>query len=185
MNSTQIAPRTIDPIVAECGDQVIPAVLGEYYAYSSVFTAEKPVYVFLKCKSTKNRLVADISDLGKEVNLVFSFEKSVQVCSINDAYAVGMLEEPIDQDVFDTTQIAKSDISVEEFYDLRSQQDGNKLKSECLLALSGNQPHHASISLSKGDVIASVTSAGKYTMFVVKEVNSDAILIDACHILMA
>ena len=47
---------------------IIPAVRGEYYSYSSVFTEGRQLYSLMKCKSNKARLISEISNLGSEVN---------------------------------------------------------------------------------------------------------------------
>jgi hypothetical protein len=102
---------------APLGDKIIPAVPGEFYAYSSYFTKEKPVYTLLKCKSNKCRKVADMHLLGSDVNLIFTFDQ-FQLYSIKGAVDTGVIETSFNPSILDDTWIAPANISVAEFYNI-------------------------------------------------------------------
>ena len=53
------------------GQKIIPAVRGEYYGYSSVFTRKQPLYTLMKCKSNKSWPISAVANLGSEVNAFF------------------------------------------------------------------------------------------------------------------
>src|SRR3989339_605796 len=75
------------------GREIIPAVHGEYYGYSSVFTRERPLYALMKCKSNKERPVSEIVDLGSEANAFFRFNETDQkIISIKTANNLGLLQ---------------------------------------------------------------------------------------------
>ena len=162
---------------------VIPAVPGEYYAYSSEFTEERPMYALMKCKANKERPIAAAKDLGYEVNLFFLFgSPHVQVCSIRMAHAFGLLGDSVNSESFGETWIAPAGITVETFYELRSQKDVVMLAETCRAACFKSR--EVFITLDPGMVIAMMTDGGKYGLFFVKGFTPTSIQIDACHILM-
>lgn len=158
--------------------QVIPAVPGEYYAYAAEFTKERPVYALMKCKANKAHEIEDAEALGNEANLIFEFGASPQVHGIKIS---GLLGGSIDKELFDETWLARADLSAEAFYELRSRKDGAALADFCRSACSR---HETSVSLKQGAIIAMVTSAGKYGLFLVKELSSTSLEVEACHILL-
>jgi hypothetical protein len=162
---------------------VIPAIPGEYYAYSSEFTEERPLYAFMKCKANKHRAIADAKDLGNEANLLFLFGSSVQVqiCSIRTAHVSGLLGDSINGEPFGETWIAPAGLTAEDFYELRSQKSVMALVETCQTACS---KYEVSITLEPRLVIAMMTDRGKYGLFFVKKLTRTSIQIDACHILL-
>lgn len=164
-------------------DLVIPAVPGEYYAYSSEFTKERPLYALMKCKANKSRPIAVAGDLGHEVNLLFLFgnPNQVQVCAVRVAHTSGLLGDSINGESFGETWIALAGITVESFYKLCLRNDVTELVKTCQAACSERE---MSIVLEPGAVIAMMTDGGKYGLFFVKELTQTSILIDACHILL-
>lgn len=164
-------------------DRVIPAVPGEYYAYSSEFTEERPLYALMKCKANKNRPIAAAGDLGHEVNLIFMFgsPNQVRVCAVREAHTFGLLGNSVNGESFGETWIAPAGITIENFYELRSRKDVMALVETCQAACSGRD---MSIALEPGAIIAMMTDGGKYGMFLVKGLTQTSIWIDACHILL-
>lgn len=168
---------------APLGDQIIPAVPGEFYAYSSYFTEEKSVYTLLKCKSNKCRKVADMHLLGSDVNLIFTLHQ-FQLHSIKGAVDTGVINTSFDTSILDETWIAPANISVEDFYNIWQDHDEDSLKTHCLKALGNPEDRMSALSIKRDAVIAVMTGSGKYGMFVIKELRSEVTLIDACHILL-
>jgi hypothetical protein len=168
---------------APLGDQIIPAVPGEFYAYSSYFTEEKSVYTLLKCKSNKCRKVADMHLLGSDVNLIFTFHP-FQLYSIKGAVDAGLINTSFNTSTLDDTWVAPANISAEDFYNIWQDHDETSLKTHCLKALGNPENRMSALSIKHNDVIAMMTGSGKYGMFVIKELRSEVILIDACHILL-
>lgn len=164
-------------------DQVIPAVPGEYYAYSSEFTVERPLYALMKCKANKNRPIAAAEVLGHEANLLFLFgnPNQVQVYAVKTAHASGLLGDSVNGESFGETWIAPAEITAEDFYALRSRKDVKTLVETCQVACS---EHEVSIAVEPGAIIAMMTGGGKYGLFLVKRLAQMSIQIDACHILL-
>ncbi|MFH1178225.1 MAG: hypothetical protein V1711_00660 [bacterium] len=164
-------------------DLVIPAVPGEYYAYSSEFTEERPLYALMKCKANKDRPIIATEDLGHEVNLLFLLgnPNQVQVCAIRTAHVSGLLGDSINGKSFGETWIAPAGITVADFYELRSRKDVTKLVEICQAACS---ERGVSSALELGAIIAMMTDCGKYGLFLVKRLTPSLIQIDACHILL-
>lgn len=162
---------------------VIPAVPGEFYSYSSEFTDKKPLFVFMKCKANKAWMAADAERLGREANLFFLFNQTgrMEVRSISAAHAAGLLGDSIDAGSFGETWVAPAPVSAEDFYQLRSRADVADLVTTCKTACAERA---TSLHLEQGMVVAMMTDAGKYGMFLVKEVAATSIRIDACHILL-
>jgi len=162
---------------------VIPAVPGEYYSYSARFTAEQPLYVFMKCKANKVRSIADAKSLGREANLLFLLESSsqAQVCSVREACTCGLLGNFVSKELFGETWIGRAGITAENFCEVRSQKDVATLVKICRNTCSKRE---TSIVLSNGTVIAMMTDGGKYGMFLVNDLTPTSIQIDACHILL-
>ena len=162
-------------------EAVIPAVPGEFYSYSSRFTKDQPLYVFMKCKANKARSLASAIELESECNLVFRFGEYPRVCSIKTAHSSGLLGESTNNELFGETWIAVTEITTKNFYNLRSWKNVDALVKTCHVACSKRE---VSAELNQGVVIAFVTDIGKYGMFVVKELTSESIDIDAWHILL-
>ena len=78
---------------AVLSDKVISAEQGEFYAYTSVFTRECPLYALLKCKANKDRPITAAEDLGPEANLLFQIgdPDRIQVSAVNEADRVAPL----------------------------------------------------------------------------------------------
>lgn len=169
--------------LAGLSESVISAVPGEFYAYASEFTDERPMYVLMKCKANKSRPIAAAEELGHEVNLLFLFDSPIQaeVCAIKTACASGLLGHSVNTELFGETWIAPARITATEFYGLRSQKDVGVLVEICQVACAD---HVVSIKLDPGIIIAMMTDGGKYGLFLVKEIASKSIKIDACHILL-
>lgn len=165
----------------ESSDLVVPAVRGEFYKYSSTFTEGRPLYVFMKCKSNKDRMLASAAELGSECNLVFLLGDRQHVCSIRTAHASGLLGDSVSGESFGETWIAVAGISPEDFYKLRSEKNVEALTSICHEACAKRE---TSMALEPGLVVAMMTDVGKYGMFLVKELAPAGIEIDACHILL-
>ena len=164
-------------------DMIIPAVRGEYYAYSSEFTDEKPLYVFMKCKANKARTIASAEYLGREANLLFRFDSVVRahVYAIKTAHACGLLGDTINGELFGETWVSPAGIAPDHFYDIRSRKDVTVLVKVCKAVCS---KHMVYADLEPGIVIAMMTDSGKYGMFLVKELTPTSVNIDACHILL-
>lgn len=164
-------------------ESVIPAVQGEYYAYSSEFTEERPLYVLMKCKANKARPITAAEVLGREANLLFLFGSptEVQACTIKTAHASGLLGNSINGESFGETWIAPAEIAAEDFYELRSQKDVTKLVEICRAVCS---KRGISLALKPGEIVAMMTDGGKYGLFLVNGVTQTSIQIEACHILL-
>jgi len=162
--------------------EIIPAVPGEYYSYSSVFTEERPLYALMKCKSNKARLAGEIPDLGSEANAFFQFNgEDPQIISIKKAGALGLLESTPPKDTFGNTWFASTNLTAEQFMELRDSKANQGLVEACEKALANR---HDTTELHEGLVVALMTDAGKYGMFLVEEVTIFSVQIKACHILL-
>lgn len=164
-------------------DLVIPAVPGEFYAYSAEFADVRPLYALMKCKANKARPLAAAGELGLEANLIFLFgdPHRVQACAMNEAHAFGFLGDVASVKPFGETWIAATGITVENFYDLRSRQDVVAMMKICQASCAKRE---TSIVLELGTVVAMMTDGGKYGLFFVKELTQESMQIDACHILV-
>lgn len=178
-----VAPSSAIPVQGVLSELIIPAVRGEYYAYSSEFTGERPLYALLKCKANKARPIPDAEELGREVNFLFLFGSPthIQIYAIREAHTSGLLGNSVNGKLFGETWIAPAEITAEKFYEIRSRKDVTALVKTCETACSKRK---VSIALNQGAVVAMMTDGGKYGLFVVKEITSASIKIDACHILL-
>lgn len=173
----------IEPAVQALSNQIIPAVRGEYYSYSSEFSGQKPVYVLMKCKANKNRSKDDLLNLGDEANLIFLFNhnENIQVCSVKDASDLSIIDESIKSAIIHDTKITQTNLLSDEFYKICSTRDGSILKDICT---TNPIKHRVLISLKFGMVISMMTTSGKYGLFLVKDLGNKFLRIDACHILL-
>jgi len=163
-------------------DMVIPAKPGEFYAYTSEFTAERPIFVFMKCKANKNRPIEQLPNIGSEANILFQFGDSyrAKAHSIRAAHTRDLLG-PLVGKLFGETWLASSKITAEKFYEIHSHKDVEKLVKICREACSR---HEDVVELKEGSIIAVMTDAGKYGMFLVQRMTPVSIQITACHILL-
>ena len=161
---------------------IIPAVRGEYYSYSSVFTKERPLYVLMKCKSNKARLISEAPNLGSEINALFQFnEGNSRVLSIKEANTLGLLESVYSKGAFGDTWFAPTNLTPGQFMKLRARKKTEELVRACRAALAERQ---VAIKLREELVVALMTDGGKYGMFLVEEITIFSIQIEACHILL-
>ncbi len=161
---------------------VMPAVQGEYYSYPSLFTKEQPLYALMKCKSNKVRKISEISTLGAEINAFFQcYEENPQILSIKEANALGLLGSTKIKDVFDDIRFAPTDLTDEQFLELRDSKETTVLVSACEKV---SHELRNVVDLHEGLVVAFKTSGGKYGMFLVEEITFSSIQIEACHILL-
>jgi hypothetical protein len=160
-------------------DAVIPAVRGEFYGYAAVFTPKEPLYVFMKCKSNKQRTRAFASEYPQECNLLFSFANA-EILSIQATAAVDLLDSS-KASLLDETWVAPANISAERFYGLRSRKDEAALarivSDACL-------DQKTSVALLAGHVYAAMSRAGKYCLFYVESVDENGVRVEACHVLI-
>jgi hypothetical protein len=180
--STLNYPEVIQHTGVTLSDQIIPAIPGEYYSYPSEFSDKKPVYVFMKCKSNKNRPEEDLDELGNEANLLFMFTpEGVSVCAVKIASELGIVDEHVQNGLSHDTFIAETQLSEVDFEEVRSTRDGRLLK-DIYTQNSGNQKQF--IELKPDMVISFMTTGGKYGMFMVKSFGTNSVKVEACHILL-
>jgi hypothetical protein len=172
-----------DEIQGGLSEQVIPAVQGKFYAYSSVFTEGRPLYALMDCKANKSRPIKVAAELGSEVNLLFlpNNGNNTKVCSVKSALTSGIFDSSVSAGLFGQTWIACAEITHQAFYELRSQKNGIKLVELCQTLCS---KHEEIIQLNQGTVVALMTDGGKHGLFIVKKLSASSIEIDACHILL-
>lgn len=169
--------------VRQGSDLVIPAVPGEFYAYSAEFMAERPLYALMKCKANKARPRDAAAELGSEANLLFLLGdvNQIQVCAVGLAHSLGLLGGTVSSETFGENWIALAGITVEKFLEISSCGDVGALTKICRVACAERE---TSLLLTPGTVAAVMTSGGKYGLFYVKELTLTSIKIDACHILI-
>jgi hypothetical protein len=138
----------------------------------------------MSCKANKGRPIEAAGNLGSEVNFLFLFENSKQakIYPIQTACANGFLSNSVKSELFDESWIAPTKITADNFYDLRSQKDPVRLVDIC--QASCLEHNKSGIVVKPGTVVAMMTGAGKFGMFLVKKLTPAAIQIDACHILL-
>jgi hypothetical protein len=161
---------------------IVPAVQGEYYSYASVFTNERPLYVLMKCKSNKARLISEASNLRSEVNALFLLDReNPRVLSGKEANLRGLLGDTSLRNVFGDTWFAPTSLSVEQFMELRAGKNPAELARVCQESLMDRE---VLTGLCEGLVVALMADVGKYGMFLVEEITSSTILVEACHTLL-
>lgn len=165
-------------------EEIIPAVEGKYYAYQSCFTDHRPLYALLDCKANKARELASAGVLGHEVHLYFELGGSLggkapaRVSSMKAARTTG-LSIPASVE-FDDVWVAPAGVAIEDFYTICAKRDSAKLVDVCKTAC---ETRKTSIVLSQGLIVAVMTGAHKYGLFLVKEIAPTSVSIDGCHIL--
>ena len=162
-------------------DPVFPSVRGEFYKYSSDFSIARPLYCLMKCKSNKSRPLDTIEQIPEEVDLTFIFENGVWVCSPDSVPSARVLGDFVDPTKLNHSAISSPIITKDEFYELRNRKDGTVLAAVCKISNVRGIPVRA---LAAGTVYSVKTESGKYGMFLVTELTSSSIKIDACHILL-
>ncbi len=162
-------------------EAIITAVPGKFYAYSPIFTDGKPLYALLDCKANKSRELAQAAKLSREVHLHFGFGGATpaRVSSIKMIQAAGLLARAGAE--FDDVWVAPARIAIEDFYILCARRDSAKLVNIC----KASRPEcGTSMGVAPGVIVAVMTSAGKYGLFLVKELTPMSVSIDACHVLL-
>ncbi len=160
-------------------EQVIPAMPGTNYVYSSTFTGNRPLYALLDCKANKSRALIHAGILGREVHLHFAFEDATRakVSSIKVAKTAKLLGDVNAE--FDEVFVTPADIAIEDFYTLSARRNSKKLIEICQVAC---QQRKTSALVVPGMIIAVLTSGHKYGLFLAKELTPTSVSIDAYHI---
>lgn len=182
MPTTLEKPRLVRTGTSEpLSESIIPAMPGKFYAYPFVFTDSRPLYALLDCKANKGRPLAHAGELGREVHLHFGFDGTIcaRVSSIKTARNAGLLGHVNAE--FDDVWVAPAEIAIEDFYALCAQRNSAKLADICKVACWERK---GSTDVAPGIIIAVMTSASKYGLFLVKELSPTSASIDACHILL-
>lgn len=176
----QTQMHVASPPVHFAADPVIPAVRGQFYSYSALFTPDRPVGFLMDCRANKGRPIMDIADYAHEHDLTFVFTGNVSVCSPNAAPSIRLLGDLIATDeINETSIIARPDIAEDAFYTLRQKKDGQALAAACRQMMPRNS---AVVALSTGTIFAVITKSGKYGLFLVKELTPTSLKTDAAHI---
>jgi hypothetical protein len=161
---------------------LIPSVRGEYYNYTARFSTVRPLYCLIKCKANKDWQLSDVESVVNEIDVVFVFGATVQVCSPNStASLLNPLGDIFIHEELNSTKIARANITAERFCQLREQKDGPTLAEVCRKSVAQNDEV---VDLNEGAVIAMVTASGKYGLFLVRELTPSSLKIHACHILL-
>ena len=164
------------------GREIIPAVRGEYYGYSAIFTREQPIYALLKCKSNKAWPISVVANLGAEANAFFQLnERDQKIFSIKTADSLGLLQRARSKVNFNDIWFTPIGLTAKQFMELQTDKDEKELVSLCKKALVNG---HDATEIYKGLVVAMMTSSKKYGMFLVSKVAPFSIQIEACHILV-
>jgi hypothetical protein len=182
MNTTVVQSRLVRTgNLGPLTESIIPAVPGKFYAYQPTFTLDKPLYALLDCKANKSRTIAQASELGREVHMLFEFDDAfmARVSSIKATQDRGLFAG-IEAE-FDHVWVAPAPIEIEDFYSLCAKRDSARLVEVCMEACSERQK---SIGVAPGMVVALMTSGRKYGLFLVKELTPTSVSIDACHVLL-
>lgn len=169
--------------VTSLSEQIMPAVRGEFYGYTSEFSIDRPLYFLMKCKSNKARpITTDRDQMLQELDLTFTFGDSVSLCSPNSAPSVRLLDNVLDEESLrrlNETEI-RSNVSPEDFYrciDARS--EAMLVETFCASGAS-----KTTVLLSEGMTLAIRTASNKYGLVLVGELMSSTCKIEACHILL-
>ena len=135
----------------------------------------------MDCKANKSRTIEQVSDLGREAHLLFEFDGTAfaRVSSIKTAQAAGLLGHVKAE--FDEARVAPANIAIEDFYTLCAQRDSAKLVDICMTACLKCE---TSAEVASRNIVAVVTNAGKFGLFLVKTTASKSISVDACHVLL-
>lgn len=170
--------------VALQSEQIIPAVRGEFYAYTSDFSAERPLYFLMKCKANKARpLTTDVEQLLQELDLTFIFGEEVLVCSPNSGPSIGLLRNVVhgtDLRRLNETEIRLSTLAAERFYRCLEARSGLVLVD----TFHGSGASDSVVRLSKGMTLSIRTASNKYGLILVRDLTASTCTLEACHILM-
>lgn len=162
-------------------DPVIPAVRGEFYSYSSVFSVERPLGFLMKCKANKARPMTDAEDYVHELDLTFLFGNVVRICSPNVRPSVRLLEDVVSADEFNQTSIVFAGITEDEFNQIRQKKIGATIAQVCRATVWNDDEV---LTLTPGAILAVTTESGKFGLILIKEVTPTSVRVDACHILL-
>jgi hypothetical protein len=170
--------------VALPSEQIMPAVRGEFYRYTSNFSEDRPLYFLMKCKANKARpTTTEVEQMLQELDLTFIFGDKVFLCSPNSAPSIrllGNVMEGASLRRLNETEIRLSNVPTEEFYRCLD------ARSESLLVdtfrVSGAS--ESTVLLFKGMTLSIRTASNKYGLILVKDLTASTCRIEACHILV-
>jgi hypothetical protein len=169
--------------VVSLSEEIMPAVKGEFYRYTSDFSVEKPLYFLMKCKSQKARSTTNIENVLQELDLTFIFGDRVSLCSPNSVPSIGLLSNVLEGASLrslNETEIRQSNMSLKAFYSCLD------ARSEALLAdaFHASGASASTVLLSEGMTLTVRTTSNKYGLILVKELTASTCRVEACHILV-
>ena len=167
---------------ARLSEQVIPAVRGEFYSYTSDFSKDRPLYFLMKCRANKCRsLTTDVKHIVQELDLTFVFGNEVILCSPNSAPSVELLRNVmVAPEELNHSEIRAATVTEDIFYDCYYEKKESFLVD--IHRTSGVS--ESSVVLSSGLILSIKTDSGKYGLILVRELTPFTCEIDACHILL-
>lgn len=169
--------------VTSLSEQIMPAVRGEFYCYTSEFSVDRPLYFLMKCKSNKARpITTDPDQMLQELDLTFIFGDSVSLCSPNSIPSVRLLANLLDEARLrrlSETEL-RLNVSPEAFYRCVDARSGEVLK-ETFCASGASE---TAVLLSQGMTLAIRTASNKYGVVLIRELTASTCKIEACHILL-
>jgi hypothetical protein len=168
--------------VAAPSEQIIPAVRGEFYRYTSEFSAEKPLYFLMKCKSNKARsTTTDVEHVLQELDLTFVFGDGIFLCSPNSVPSIKLLSDVMDEESLgrlSETEIRQLNMRAEDFYRCFDARD-EALLVNAFRASGGSE---STVQLSRGMMLAVKTASNKYGLLLVADLTASTCRVEACHI---
>lgn len=167
---------------ASPSEQVMPAVRGKFYSYTSAFSKDRPLYFMMDCKANKSRTITtDVRHIVQELDLTFVFGNEVILSSPNSTPSAELLGSVIaDPEELTQSEIRVATVTEDAFYDCYY----GKKESFLVDIHRTSGASKSSVVLSSGLVLSVKTDSGKYGLILVKDLTPSACEIDACHILL-
>jgi hypothetical protein len=170
--------------VALPSEQIMPAIKGEFYAYTSDFSPERPLYFLMDCKANKARsITVDVEQLLQELDLTFIFGDEVLLCSPNSGPSIGLLSSVVkgaNLRRLNETGIRLSSVPAERFRRCFDARSGLMLVD----AFQGSGASEYAVRVSKGMTLSIKTASNKYGLILVKDLTASKCSLEACHILL-
>lgn len=165
-------------------DTVIPAVQGEVYLYRARFTAERPLYFFMKCKANKARpLSPDVDDNLKELDAVFIFGERPLLCSPTEAPALALLGTALSAEGLAALHATEFRV-LPRAPGLVERRFGNRTVLALVDAFHSAAPACGTVRLDRGTALAFKSATNKYGVLEVDDLFETSCSVTASHVLL-
>jgi hypothetical protein len=179
--TTPVIERAETASVTNVQAQEYDSQLGDFYAYSSKFSKDTPLYIMMPCKANKNDDTNGVISKPKYIDFIFVFDKTNKICSPNSKAAAIITRIKPESSVLNFTEIKVANITREDFYKVYNNMDIKGLIDIFSKSKKATTDYQ---TIAKNMILAVKTQSNEYGLILVKSTSTTSVEVDACHAML-